>query len=115
MKYCSKCGKQYSDSVKFCATCGTPVSKDEKSGKITINQGGSPKQPTSEGDAQSLALATYAEEYAAFKKKWFIGIIVACVLYFAPGIIFYLAYLWYFRPKFEQELVERYKKENHIS
>jgi len=35
MPFCNKCGKEISDDMKFCPTCGTPVGMEEESFSVS--------------------------------------------------------------------------------
>ena len=120
-KFCSNCATQLCQvcpscnatnipiEAKFCPVCG-----------VTLNAVNTPKNVAEATSKQlshktdkellPLALEEYAEEYQSFKKKWMIGMIIGCVLYVIPGILAFFAYKNYFLPQYEQELLQRYKR-----
>ena len=135
---CPKCNHENVEGAKFCSNCATQLSQANSCScgatnilstakfcpvcGATLNAVNTPKnvaQATSkqlshktDKELLPLALEEYAEEYQSFKKKWMIGMIIGCVLYVIPGILAFFAYKNYFLPQYEQELLQRYKR-NH--
>ena len=122
-KFCSNCATQLCQvcpscnatnipiEAKFCPVCGATLNAVNTPKNVAE---ATSKQLSHKTDKEllPLALEEYAEEYQSFKKKWMIGIIIGCVLYVIPGILAFFAYKNYFLPQYEQELLQRYKR-NH--
>lgn len=111
MKYCSQCGQQNSTNAKFCYNCGNPL-PDIDSQSVGKNDFSQHINVQSDRECLNNAIIMYNEEFATFKKKWTIAIILGCMMYGIPGIILYCIYSFHSRPQFEKQLVERYKKEH---
>ena len=114
MNYCSNCGQQNSKTAKFCSKCGNPLIVND-SQPIGNNVSQQDNAVLSDRELLNKAIVAYEEEYATFKKKWTIIICVSIVGYLVGIVISYLLYTLHFRPQFERQLIERYKKEQQIS
>lgn len=86
--FCTKCGKQLSDSVKFCEGCGKPVV-----GKITINDENTPSiLDTTESTSQSENLTKKIDfksplKKAGIKRSVLIFIAVVLTIILVTGVI----------------------------
>lgn len=138
-KFFSNCATQLSQSnscscgatnipstAKFCPVCGAtlnPVNTPQNVAEKTSKQ----LSYKSDKELLSFALDEYADEYLSFKKKWIIGLSVVNILAFLVYILIaplvaigifvgnpmvFLAYKIHFLPQYEQELLQRYKR-NH--
>ena len=120
-KFCSNCATQLSQAnscscgatnipstAKFCPVCGATLNAVNTPKNVAE---ATSKQLSHKTDKEllPLALEEYAEEYQSFKKKWMIGMIIGCV-YVIPGILAFFSYKNYFLPQYEQELLQRYKR-----
>lgn len=114
MKYCSNCGQQNAKSAKFCLRCGNPFEGHKPQQTNSVNNSDNDIK-ISDRDLLTNALTTYEDDYSKFKKKWTIVICISILFYLFGSLVAYLVYTLHFKPKFEKQLVERYKKENHIS
>ncbi len=114
MKYCSNCGQQNAKSAKFCSRCGTSFDGYRPQQTNSVNNSDNDIK-ISDRDLLTIALTTYEDDYSNFKKKWTIVICISILFYLFGSLVAYLVYTLHFKPKFEKQLVERYKKENHIS
>lgn len=114
MKFCGNCGQQNAKSAKFCLRCGNSFNGDKPQQTNSVNNFDNDIK-ISDRDLLSIAITTYEDDYSMFKKKWTIIICISILFYLLGSLVAYLVYTLHFKPKFEKQLVERYKIENHIS